>query len=66
LGAGYAALLMGYNLLDPVQGASHFAVSNEKITELQHALRETLPGYLVPKFVKEIPHDKFKKPFDLL
>lgn len=41
------------HVLDKVQGAAHFAVSEEKAKELMSALRERLPGYLVPKCVYE-------------
>ncbi|MBS0288786.1 MAG: EF-P beta-lysylation protein EpmB [Proteobacteria bacterium] len=54
------------NLLDAVQGASHFAVSSNKAKMLQQALRNSLPGYLVPKFVQEIPHRSSKTPLDLV
>ncbi len=37
--------------LDPVQGADHFAVSEQRAIELIDALREQLPGYLVPRLV---------------
>lgn len=41
------------HLLDKVQGAAHFAVAEEKTKQLLMALRERLPGYLVPKCVYE-------------
>ncbi|MGC1854138.1 MAG: EF-P beta-lysylation protein EpmB [Candidatus Aquirickettsiella sp.] len=41
------------HLLDKVQGAAHFAVPEEKAKQLMAALRERLPGYLVPKCVVE-------------
>jgi L-lysine 2,3-aminomutase len=41
------------HLLDKVQGAAHFAVSEEKAKQLMTVLREKLPGYLVPKCVYE-------------
>jgi L-lysine 2,3-aminomutase len=41
------------HLLDKVQGAQHFDVSNEKGIELIDALRQLLPGYLVPRLVRE-------------
>jgi len=39
--------------LDKVQGAAHFAVSDERALALHHALRDSLSGYLVPKLVVE-------------
>lgn len=41
--------------LDPVRGAGHFAVADEHARALLRALRERLPGYLVPRFVREEP-----------
>ena len=48
--------------LDPVQGASHFQVDEKRATELVEDLRNTLPGYLVPKLVKETAGEKSKSP----
>lgn len=42
------------HLLDKVQGAAHFAVSERKAKQLIKALSQRLPGYLVPKLVKEV------------
>jgi len=39
--------------LDPVQGAAHFSVSDETAKLLVNQLRESLPGYLVPRLVRE-------------
>ena len=41
------------HLLDKVQGASHFAVNDALGIELIHQLRDALPGYLVPRLVRE-------------
>lgn len=41
--------------LDPVDGSAHFAVTEEKGMELVRALRSQLPGYAVPRFVREEP-----------
>ncbi len=41
--------------LDRVHGAAHFAVSDAQACELIAALRARLPGYLVPRLVREIP-----------
>lgn len=54
------------HLLDPVQGASHFALKEADAKKLQHALRSQLPGYLVPKFVREVPHQPYKIPLENL
>lgn len=41
--------------LDKVQGAAHFEVASTQAKQLMAKLSEALPGYLVPKFVVEIP-----------
>ncbi len=41
------------HLLDRVAGASHFDVSDQKGTELIEQIRAILPGYLVPRLVRE-------------
>jgi EF-P beta-lysylation protein EpmB len=48
------------HLLDKVQGAAHFDVPNEKGIELVDALRSRLPGYLVPRLVREISGEASK------
>jgi EF-P beta-lysylation protein EpmB len=42
------------HLLDPVKGAMHFDVPQNKAIELKNQLEQKLPGYLVPKLVQEI------------
>lgn len=60
----YSAGILPYylHLLDPVAGAAHFHVAKEEAKSLENALRQTLPGYLVPRFVQEIPGEKNKVP----
>ena len=41
------------HLLDKVRGAAHFATPERDAAELVRELTATLPGYLVPKLVKE-------------
>jgi EF-P beta-lysylation protein EpmB len=41
------------HLLDKVQGALHFDVSREKACNIMTKLRSRLPGFLVPKLVRE-------------
>ncbi|MEM7560129.1 MAG: EF-P beta-lysylation protein EpmB [Planctomycetota bacterium] len=41
--------------LDPVQGGLHFQVSDQRAFELIELLRTKLPGYAVPKLVREEP-----------
>jgi EF-P beta-lysylation protein EpmB len=48
--------------LDPVQGAAHFAVSQETGRQLIDAMRARLPGYLVPRMVREDPGQPSKTP----
>ena len=40
--------------LDRVAGAAHFEVTDERARDLMHAVAARLPGYLVPKLVREI------------
>ncbi|MFS8564428.1 MAG: hypothetical protein LVR00_09075 [Rhabdochlamydiaceae bacterium] len=47
--------------LDQVKGAAHFAVSENKGKELLASLTAKLPGYAVPKYVKEVPGEMSKK-----
>ncbi len=44
------------HLLDPVQGAADFDVSEKRAKELHQTLMAGLPGYLVPRLVREIAH----------
>ncbi|SER66700.1 L-lysine 2,3-aminomutase [Vreelandella subterranea] len=48
--------------LDPVQGAAHFDVSDEEARDLVAALRDLLPGFLMPRLVREIPGEGSKTP----
>jgi len=41
------------HLLDPVAGASHFDVPDQVGIELVEEIRKKLPGYLVPRLVRE-------------
>ncbi len=43
------------HLLDPVKGAAHFDVDYREGIQLIDNLRNLLPGYLVPKLVREAP-----------
>lgn len=62
----YAAGILPYyiHLLDNVQGANHFAVDIAFAKQAQQFLRENLPGYLVPRLVKEIPYQASKIPIE--
>jgi EF-P beta-lysylation protein EpmB len=50
------------HLLDPVAGAAHFDVPLPEALALEDALRAALPGYLVPRFVREVPGQPSKTP----
>ncbi|MFZ4076991.1 MAG: EF-P beta-lysylation protein EpmB [Legionellaceae bacterium] len=43
------------HVLDKVQGAAHFDVSDEHALRLFSEVQASLPGYLVPRLVREIP-----------
>lgn len=46
--------------LDRVHGAAHFEVSEERGLSIMQELRILLPGYAVPKYVREIPGKPYK------
>jgi L-lysine 2,3-aminomutase len=48
--------------LDKVEGAAHFEVSDDRALDLVETLRARLPGYLVPRLVREIAGAGSKKP----
>jgi EF-P beta-lysylation protein EpmB len=48
------------HMLDAVAGAAHFAVDESCALELMRELRAKLPGYLVPRLVREIPREPSK------
>lgn len=50
------------HMLDMVQGAAHFAVAEERAKEIMHELRLSLPGYLVPRLVREQAGAPYKLP----
>jgi EF-P beta-lysylation protein EpmB len=47
--------------LDRVAGAAHFEVSEERGRELIRQLRARLPGYAVPRYVRDTPGAKHKE-----
>jgi EF-P beta-lysylation protein EpmB len=49
--------------LDKVKGAAHFMVTREAAKQLYQAMRENLPGYLLPRLVHEKPGTASKLPF---
>ena len=48
------------HLLDRVRGANHFDVPQGRAEELHRQLRDTLPGYAVPRLVREVPGEPSK------
>jgi L-lysine 2,3-aminomutase len=48
--------------LDRVQGAAHFAVPDGRAMALHRDLMAALPGYLVPKLVRETAGEPNKSP----
>jgi EF-P beta-lysylation protein EpmB len=60
----FAAGVLPYYLhqLDRVQGAAHFEADDARALALLDALRARLPGYLVPKLVREVGGDPSKRP----
>ena len=50
------------HVLDKVKGATHFDIETDKIYQLQQQLLAELPGFLVPKIVKEEANQASKTP----
>ena len=48
--------------LDPVTGTAHFSVDDEQAAAIMKEVADSLPGYLVPKLVREIPGERAKTP----
>ena len=53
------------HMLDPVAGAAHFEVSDKEAKDLHRQLTSRLPGYLVPRLVREVPGAPAKVGVDL-
>jgi len=53
------------HLLDRVAGAAHFEVEERRARELMREVMAALPGYLVPRLVREVPGAPYKVPVDL-
>ena len=54
------------HMLDRVKGAAHFDVPDNEAREIARGLRARLPGYLVPRLVREIPGAPAKVPLTAL
>lgn len=62
---GNCAVLPYYlHQLDRVAGAAHFEVEPARGREIVRELRRRLPGYLVPRYVREIPREAAKIPME--
>jgi len=48
------------HLLDRVAGAAHFEVDEDRALEIMESLKARLPGYLVPRLVREVEGAPFK------
>ncbi|MFD2167658.1 EF-P beta-lysylation protein EpmB [Thalassotalea euphylliae] len=53
------------HLLDKVQGASHFDISEQEAVSIVNELMAILPGFLMPKLVREIAGEPNKTPINL-
>lgn len=64
----FAAGVLPYyvHALDAVRGAAHFDAGDARGRVLEDALRARLPGYLVPRFVREMPGAEAKLPLNML
>jgi EF-P beta-lysylation protein EpmB len=60
----FAAGVLPYYLhqLDRVAGTAHFEVGDDRARDLHAALAARLPGYLVPRLVREVAGDPAKRP----
>lgn len=48
------------HVLDKVKGTAHFDIPEENALKIYRAMRENLPGYLLPRLVREIPGELSK------
>ncbi|HEY9034836.1 MAG TPA: EF-P beta-lysylation protein EpmB [Pseudomonadales bacterium] len=48
------------HLLDAVEGAAHFQLPQARALALYEALRRQLPGFMLPRLVRETPHAPYK------
>jgi EF-P beta-lysylation protein EpmB len=63
----FAARVLPYYLhvLDKVKGASHFLISDQEAITIYHSLLKELPGYLLPKLVRETHGELHKTPLNI-
>jgi len=53
------------HVLDKVQGAAHFYISDQQAKAIMAGVIERVSGYLVPKLTREIGGRSSKTPLDL-
>ncbi len=53
------------HVLDHVQGAAHFLVSDDKARQIMRELLSLVSGYMVPRLAREIGGEASKTPLDL-
>ncbi len=53
------------HVLDKVQGAAHFMVSDDEARAIMQALLSKVSGYLVPRLTREVGGEPSKTPIDL-
>ena len=58
----YQTLPYYLHLLDKVKGTAHFDIQQQQALLLMEELRHRLPGYLVPKLVREVSGKRPKSP----
>ncbi len=58
----YGVLPYYLHQLDRVQGAAHFEVTDAQALSLHEGLKRSLPGYLVPRLVRETRGEACKQP----
>lgn len=58
----FAAGVIPYylHLLDPVSGAGHFLCQEQQVSVIYRQLQSQLPGYLLPRLVRDIPGELSK------
>jgi EF-P beta-lysylation protein EpmB len=54
------------HMLDPVAGTAHFKVDEASARSIMVQLHKTLPGYLVPRLVREIAGVQYKIPVEMV
>lgn len=50
------------HMLDKVQGSSHFEVCEKEVINIYQQLRDILPGYMLPRLVREVAGKNSKTP----